>query len=405
MLYLFSMIRRALKLLQVLGERSSVLLFGARGVGKTRLCQTILATRHPQLIFDLLDGATYTRLLIEPTQFAAEIERALTQSPRLLVFVDEVQRLPDLLNEVHRLLEGYKPRLQFLLTGSSARKLRRGGANLLAGRALTLHLHPLSSLEFEPDLSTVLLRGSLPGILFDQEHPDRALKSYVATYLREEIQQEALVRRVESFARFLDVAGQYHGEILNAASIAKTVRMSPATIAEYLQILEDTLVAWRLPGWSASPRKQMRTAPKLYLFDNGVASALRGELLIELKESTARYGKLFECWIVQEVHRWNDYLELDLRFSYWRTSGDQEVDLVVSRGLGPPLAAIEIKSKVQPDVGDCRGLMAFANDYPDVPRYIMCRAVHEYELEGSVLAIPWQGGVKLLQELAGVQVP
>jgi hypothetical protein len=156
------------------------------------------------------------------------------------------------------------------------------------------------------------------------------------------------VRKVDAFAKFLEVAGQYHGEIINSSTIAAYAGVSSQTVSEYIDILEDTLLAWRLPGWHASRTKQLRTSPKLILFDNGVASALRGELGIDTVESSSRYGKMFEARVIQECFRINDYETLDLKFSHWRTNSHAEVDLIVSRGAGRPLAAIEIKSSTAP---------------------------------------------------------
>lgn len=207
------------------------------------------------------------------------IERAKSGMP-LMVFVDEIQKVPALLDEIHSLYQTYRKTVRFLLSGSSARKLKRVGANLLAGRALTLRLHPLIEDEFSQTTAQNSRLGSLPGIVIDNEAPEQALRSYVSTYLKEEIQQEALVRKVEAFARFLEVAGQYHGEIINASNISKYAGVSSQTIADYLSILEDTLIAFRLPGWHASATKQLRVTPKLYLFDNGVATALRSEIFV-----------------------------------------------------------------------------------------------------------------------------
>ena len=393
------MIKRNLDLPKILGKKTSAFLFGARGVGKTRLCLEALENYPHVLRIDLLESDTFARYLSRPALFAAEVSRAIKETKELLVFVDEIQRVPALLDEVHRLLELHKPQLRFLLTGSSARKLKRSGANLLAGRAVTLKLHPLSSLECEIDLEQALHIGTLPGILLDSEQPLLALKSYVATYIREEIQQEALVRRVDAFARFLELAGQYHGETINASEIGRAASLTAATILEYFQILEDTLLAWRLPGWNASVRKQMRTAPRLYLFDNGVANVLRGELGIPPREGTSRYGKLFESWVVQEFFRWNDYLQTDFKFSYWRTNSGSEVDLIVSRGAGQPLAAIEIKSGTQIDAKNLHGLQAFAEEYPKVPRFCACRTPLAYSLPQNIEVCPWQSALQLLKQL------
>jgi predicted AAA+ superfamily ATPase len=386
------MVNRALNLSKSLGLRTSAFLFGARGVGKTRLCGEYLAELEASgqyvLRYDLLQSDTYQRFLKRPELFRSEVEDGIRRATSVVVFVDEVQRVPALLDEVHSLYERFPGRLRFLLSGSSARKLRRLGSNLLAGRAITLRLHPLMQSEFPQSTADNSKLGSLPGIVIGNERPLDSLRSYVATYLKEEIQQEALVRKVEAFARFLEVAGQYHGEIINASNIAKYAGVSSQTVAEYIDILEDTLIAWRLPGWHASRTKQLSRSPKLILFDNGVATALRGELGIESVESSSRYGKMFEARVIQECFRINDYETRDLKFSYWRTSNDLEVDLVVSRGAGLPIAAIEIKSSTAPEDRQMSGLKRFAQDYPLVPQFCVCQTPRRYRL-GAIEVIPF----------------
>ena len=393
------MVERILNISKKLGKKSSAFLFGARGTGKTSLYQRYLQnTESPVLVLDLLTPAIYTSYLTDQSLFRLQVERALKKSGSLLVVIDEVQRLPFLLNVVHQLIEDHKPNLRFLLTGSSARKLKRGGTNLLGGRALNLKLHPLTYAESPSDLDEMLRLGTLPGILIDNENPESSLRSYVATYLREEIQQEALVRRVDSFGRFLELAGQYHGEPVNFSAIGKSCGVSPNTVITYYEILNDTLLTCRLPGWSASVKKQLRTTPKIYLFDNGVANAIRGELNIELRKGTSRYGKLFEAWIIQNAFWLNDYHELDLKFSYWKTNNDQEVDLIVSRGLSDPIAALEIKSSNRPDEADLKTLKLFADDYPTAKLYCVCQAELPYELNGIEI-LPWKHALVMLQKI------
>lgn len=361
------------------------MLFGARGVGKTRLCKEYLQDQRSQnlrtLEYDLLHSETYERLLKQPHVFRLEVEAAVKKG-NLTVFIDEIQKVPALLDEVHSLIESFPKRVRFLLTGSSARKLKRADANLLAGRALALRLHPLTYEEFAQPIFQTTRLGTLPGVVIDNEAPEQTLRSYVSTYLKEEIQQESIVRKIDGFARFLEVAAQFHGEMMNASAIAKFAGVSSNTIADYFQILEDTLLGWRLPGWSASAVKQLRTTPKFYLFDNGVANALRGELNVRVIESSARFGKLFEALVIQELFRANDYRQLDFKFSYWRTNNDIEVDVIISRGAGKPIAALEIKSGQTPDKKEVIGLSRFAEDYPNVPLYCICRAPKPFERNG-----------------------
>lgn len=393
------MIARELHLGSLLEGGASVLLLGPRGVGKTALARFSLDKWPHVLSIDLLDPDRYRRYLLAPEQLKADVEWHLEGRERAIVFIDEIQKLPNLMDVVHLLYESHRPKLRFLLTGSSARKLKRGGANLLAGRLLALRLHPLTSREYQSPWEQCLRLGSLPGIVVDNPYPEQSLRSYVHTYLREEVLEEALVRKVEAFSRFLELAGQYHGEPINATKIGRAAGISPNTVLSYFQILEDTLMGYRLPGWSGSVRKQLRTAPKFYLFDHGVVASLRGELRLELNPRTSRFGQLFESFIVQEAFRLNDYLERDLKFAYWQTNTDQEVDLIVSRGVGEPLAAIEIKSSDNPSPRSWKGLRAFQADYPAVPLYCFCRTPHPYRGEDGVEVLPWQDGLRLLEEL------
>ncbi|NDC39431.1 MAG: ATP-binding protein, partial [Proteobacteria bacterium] len=385
-----------------LGKKTSALLFGARGVGKTRLCTEYLNNLEDSggsvLRYDLLQNDMYQRFLKRPELFREEVEAYIRTTRSAVVFVDEVQKVPAILDEVHSLYEQFPGRVRFLLSGSSARKLRRVGANLLAGRAITLRLHPLLHSEFPQRTADNAQLGSLPGIVIENERPQDSLRSYVATYLKEEIQQEALVRKVDAFAKFLEVAGQYHGEILNASSLAAYAGVSSQTVAEYIDILEDTLLAWRLPGWHTSRTKQLRISPKLILFDNGVASALRGELGIETVESSSRYGKMFEARVIQECFRINDYETRDLKFSYWRTNNHMEVDLIVSRAAGRPLAAIEIKSSKAPEEKHVSGLKRFAQDYPTVPQFCVCQSPRPFKL-GAIEVVPFAALGELIRGL------
>ena len=396
------MLTRQLNLMELLGKNNSAFLFGARGVGKTKLAISFLEKKEHVLTYNLLDFSTYHRLLNNPSQISKEVNSKLESIKRLenpsevkvssvlTVLIDEIQKIPMLLDEVHNLIEQNKGRIQFLLTGSSARKLKREGANLLAGRALNLKLHPITHIEDSSiDVDQVLHWGTLPGIIYDNDAKANSLRSYVETYLKEEIQQEALVRKVQAFSRFLEISGQYHSKIINFTTIAKSAGVSSNTIREYFQILEDTLIGWCIYGWSASVRKQLLLAPKFYLFDNGVCNAIRGELSIEPRQGTSRYGDLFEGWIIQECIRINHYFELDLRFSYWRTNNDQEVDLIISRGAGEPLVAIEIKSRTNPEKKDLTGLISFSSDYPDVPLYCISQAPLPYEI-AKIRVVNWR---------------
>jgi predicted AAA+ superfamily ATPase len=370
---------------------TSVLLLGPRGTGKTALIRTIFAEVPDRVQIDLLQGLEYQRYLTTPHKLGQELRALLQASPgKIFVSIDEIQRVPALLNEVHSVIEEFKGRVAFLLTGSSARKLKRGGANLLAGRAISCFLHPLHASEIDIDLAKALRLGTLPGVYLGSE--DLAiptLESYVSTYLREEIQQESLVREIDRFSRFLEYAGQNNGEPINFSKLGRQAGIAGKTAQEYFSILVDTLVAHHLPGWSESVKKQLLQAPKFYFFDTGVLNAINGYLRVDLRESSFLYGRLFETFIVSQVVAANDYLSFGYRFFYWRDKNGQEVDLIIARNVSTPLAAVEIKSSVNPKAADCAGFAAFSEEYPHVPKICVCNAPYRYTDEG-ILFIPWK---------------
>lgn len=389
------MINRCLSLEKILKRGHSAFLFGPRGVGKTVLAKAFLQTRPRSLQIDLLRTDLFSRYLNRPSVFRTEVEQELRQAETLTVLIDEVQKLPSLLDEVHHLLTVFPHRLQFVLTGSSARKLRRGGANLLAGRAWTLHLHPFTTREVNVELTRALQWGTLPAVHLDEEGAERTLRAYVETYLKEEIMQEALVRRLDGFVRFLDLAGQVNGEPVNFTKIADASQVTTKTAQEFFSILVDTLVAFRVNGWSHSVRKQLRQGPKYYWFDCGVLNAVRGELRTELKDRSFRYGRLFETWVILELIRLNDYTESEYRFFYWQTNTGMEVDVILSRAATDPPIAIEIKSSEAPQEKDVKALHAFRSEHPKATLMCLCRTPHPYHL-GDVLVYPWRAGLETL---------
>lgn len=395
------MLTRSQNILKILEKGRSTFLFGARGTGKTSLLVETLSQWPSTVRIDLLHGEAFQRYASRPELLRAELSAILnsTTHPLTWVAIDEVQKLPSLLDEVHSLIETYKGRLAFLLTGSSARKLRRGGANLLAGRALTRYLHPLSSMETPLDLLRALRFGTLPAIYLDTQSLEiSTLEAYVSTYLREEIQAEALVRQVDRFARFLELAAQLNGEPINFAKLGRQCGVTTKTTQEYFSILVDTLICMRLDGWSQSVKRQLLQAPKFYFFDCGVVSALTGELRSEPKPASFRFGRLFETFLIQEMQRRSDYLDLGLRFNYWRDKDGHEVDIVVSRTTAKPLVAIEIKSGSQPLAEDLTSLALIAAEYPGLKLWCLCTTPRAYEL-GPIAVLPWLEGLHRLAEL------
>lgn len=287
--------------------------------------------------------------------------------------------MPALLDEVHGLIE--RGGVRFVLTGSSARKLRRGGANLLAGRAVSLRLHPLVVEEHgqQFDLERALRTGALPPVVAAEDEDARVLlRDYAETYLREEILAEAVVRNLGGFARFLDVAAAQCGELLNTAAVARDVAVSVRTVADYYQILEDTLIGFRLEGYRRSVRKRLVAHPRFYLFDTGITNALNRRLTGALDPVTR--GRLFEQWLVLECRRLIDYAASETRLFFWRTNHGAEVDLLVEKH-GRLLAAVEIKSSRRVTGADLEGLRSFADEHPDVPRFVVTPSTKLRRLE------------------------
>ena len=396
------MIPRLLNLTEILEFSQSAFIFGPRGTGKSVLSRAYLKGAPHSMTIDLLKSDEYLRLLHEPWRIRSEIQEQMKHVEIMVVLIDEVQKIPLLLDEVHWCIEQYPQRLSFVLTGSSARKLKRQQANMLAGRARRLHLHPLSQMEVELDLDEALTRGTLPVLLAAKggwnKVPGSLLSAYVETYLKEEIIQEAVVRKVDVFSRFLELAAQMNGEPINFTRVGRNCKVTTKTAQEYFEILTDTMLATRVDGWSESVTKQLLQQPKFYFFDCGVLNALTGDLRSQLKSSSFRYGRLFETWLLQEMIRASDYLGLGLRFNYWKTSQGQEVDFVVSRTFHKPLAALEVKSGDTPDSTDFSGLRAFSSEYPDVPQFCLCRTPRAYRV-GDVTVVPWQEAPRILAAL------
>lgn len=376
------------RLLNATGTQSFFLL-GPRGVGKTAWLH---ASLPDALFFDLLDSRTYLPLLASPARLGEQIPRR----HRGWVVIDEVQRAPELLNEVHRLIE--TRRLRFVLTGSSARKLRRKGVNLLAGRALTRFMHPLTATELgvDFDLSRALRFGGLP-LACTTDEPAGYLASYAATYLREEVQQEGLARNIGAFGRFLEAATFSQGSVLNMAGVARECSISAKVVEDYFAILEDLLIAVRLPVFARRAKRRLVHHPKFYLFDAGVFAALRPRGPLDAPEEI--HGPALETLLLHHLRAWNDYRQLGYQIHYWRTARGEEVDFVLYGERG--LLAFEVKRtpSVRPD--DLRGLLEFARDYPAAKLfffYLGTRRGHERGVE----IVPLVEGLSGLAEtLAG----
>mgnify|MGYP000143732706 CR=1 FL=1 len=326
----------------------SFFLLGPRGSGKSTWLRTTFPNAH---VIDLLSEEIYQRLLANPGQFADELRAVSTN---LWVIVDEVQRLPNLLNEVHRFLE--EKRLNFVLCGSSARKLKRAGVNLLAGRALHRSMHPFVPEELGEtfDLEEILRYGSLP-IVWDSTAKQETLRAYVQLYLKEEIQAEALVRNLPGFARFLPIAALFNGQSIKVANIAREAGVARTTVTGYLDILEETLLCFRLHAYEAKLRVRERKLPKWYWCDPGIVRSMKratGSLAPEEK------GALFEGLVAQLLRAYKDYRGMCDDIFYWAPSGQpaQEVDFILIQGSN--LIAVEAKSGIHFTGAWCKGLRA-----------------------------------------------
>ncbi len=368
----------------------SFFLFGPRGTGKTTFLKGFFRDKPHQWI-DLLDAQREEIYALDRGRLYREL--ILLKNQKRWVVIDEIQKIPVLLDTVHRLIE--ETSLKFALTGSSARKLKHGSANLLAGRAFMNHLFPLTRSEMGKafSLSDALAWGTLPGIMRFENDSDKKdfLKAYALTYLKEEIWAEHMIRELDPFRRFLPVAAQANGTILNYSKIARDVGVDYKTVQSYFSILEDTLLGFFLEPYHRSIRKQQHQAPKFYFFDTGVKRALENTLDIPLKPKTYFFGNAFEHWLITEIHRLNHYSKKDYRFYYLLTKDEAEIDLIVERP-GKGLLIIEIKSTDRPDPLDAKKLERFLLDFPGATAYLICRTEQAQQM-GQVLCLPWKEGI------------
>lgn len=375
---------RALKLADLIQHRSLFLL-GPRQTGKS----TLLRRAFPKARYiDLLESDTFRELSAYPES----LRQSLGPQERMVI-IDEIQKLPHLLDEVQALLDRNK-NLRFILTGSSARKLKRGRANLLAGRAWFCRLHPLVSSEVSYEKLTRRLNvGSLPAVL-DSAVPNEDLRAYVGGYLKEEILAESAVRSIERFSRFLEVAALTNAHVLNFASVSNDTGIPARTVREHYQMLEDTLLGFQLPPFrGAGKRKPVATA-KFYFFDVGVANTLmrRGEI----RPGSELYGMAFEHQVFLELRAYLDYERLDAELTFWRTHSGYEVDFVVEGRV-----AIEVKSSRRVSVTDLRGLRALSEETRLSHRIVVSMEPHERTTDDGIRILPagdffrelWGGGV------------
>ncbi|RKX70704.1 ATP-binding protein [candidate division WOR-3 bacterium] len=356
-------------------REKSFFLFGPRGTGKT----TWVKATFPRAIYlDLLEAELFNDLLANPQRLEALIPKDFSD----WIVIDEIQRIPDLLHEVHRLIErnGYK----FVLTGSSARKLRRKGPDLLAGRALTYRMHPLTAVELGENfnLDHSLRYGHLP-CAYTESDPKRYLESYVMTYLEEEVRQEGLIRNLGAFARFLEAASFSQSAVLNVSAVARECAVERKVVENYFTILEDLLLAYRLPVFTKRAKRRMAVHRKFYFFDVGVYRTLRPAGPLDLPGEIE--GAACETLLFQELLAINDALNLGYKIYYWRTSNNIEVDFVLYGEKG--LKAFEIKRTSRVSKPMLRGLRAFLRDYPMAKAYYIYGG-KRYMREGDIEIIP-----------------
>lgn len=354
----------------------SFFLFGPRGTGKS----TWLRHRFPQALFvDLLHPARYRELSARPELLA----QLLAGSPhKECVVLDEVQRVPELLNVAHDLMEGEEPR-RFVLTGSSARKLRRGGVDLLAGRAVLRHLHPFLAAEV-PDfrLEAALELGMVP-LVRAAPDPADTLRAYASLYLEEEVRTEGWVRNLGDFARFLEAVALSHACVLNISNIARECQVQRKTAAGYLEVLEDLLLCHRVPIFTRRAKRKTAAHPKLYLFDAGVFRALRPRGPLDQEADVL--GPALEGLVAQHLRAWIDYGSGEHALCTWRTPGGTEIDFIVYGERG--FWAVEVKRARRVRPADLRSLRAFGEDYPESRRILLYGGSDRIETDG-VLCLP-----------------
>ncbi|MBN2418903.1 MAG: ATP-binding protein [Deltaproteobacteria bacterium] len=366
-------------------KTKSYFLFGPRQTGKSTFVKSRLSLKD--LYIDLLPQRNFLNYAKNPGQLRQEILAHLSKNDNSLVVIDEIQKIPSLLDEVHELIESKG--VTFILTGSSARKLRRGGANLLAGRAYTYHMFPLTFSEMGNrfDLERALKIGTLP-VLWESDREDSRefLNAYTETYLKEEIAAEGIVREIGPFAQFLDIAAANDGETVNFSNIARVCSLSSKTVQQYYQILEDTFLAVKLLAWNKSTRRRLVSHPRYYFFDTGVTNSLAHTLGDQLNPQIR--GRRFEQFVICQLISFIHYNRLDIQLYYWRTNHGAEVDVLLCKGLRI-LCALEIKSSKNIAGESLSGLKSFMEDNPGIQAYVLGADQNRRLLDKNITVINW----------------
>lgn len=364
----------------------SFFLFGPRGTGKSTWLR---ALQGQALWIDMLDPETFRLFQARPERLQ---ERIAAQTQVTDVVIDEVQKVPALLDVVHQLVEGARP-LRFILTGSSARKLRRGAANLLAGRLTELNMHPFMAAELGEafDLQRALEIGLVP-LIWSAQEPQNTLRAYASLYLQQEVQAEALVRNVSGFARFLEAISFSHGSLLNLAEVARECQVGRKTVEGYLEILEDLLLSYRLPVFTRRAKRHLVAHDKFFYFDAGVYRSIRPKGPLDSPEEVE--GMALQGLIAQHLRAWVSYRNMPAELSYWRTKSGSEVDFVV---YGEDVfVAIEVKRSRNVHHTDLRALKAFKEDYPEAQVCLLYMGQEEIKIS-DVLCLPCETFLKRLR--------
>lgn len=350
----------------------SFFIFGPRGTGKSTW---LGKTFKDAYLIDLLDEKTFREYIAHPER----VKQVVEANPDIKCYIiDEVQKAPELLDSVHSLIEKYKTH-QFILTGSSARKLRRSGVNLLAGRALLTHFHPFMAAELGKDfaLDAALKNGLIP-LVVSSDTPEKTLEAYIALYLKEEVKEEGLVRDIGAFARFLETVSFSHGSVINLSNLARECQVSRKIVENYMSIIEDLLMGYKIPVFTRRAKRAMTAQSKFYLFDSGVYYHLRPRGPLDSHDEIG--GMALEGLVLQHLKAWCDYSDEQVDCFFWRTRGGSEVDFILYGENN--FHAIEVKNSAQIHPQSLRSLKTFLVDYPESTAMLLYRGTEKLVIEG-----------------------
>ena len=373
-------INRNVDLCKIL-ENKSLFLFGPRQTGKSSFIKNQLMNTDVAMFWTLLDGRLRLKVLADPSILRQEVE--VRNLRDCIIIIDEIQKCPELLDEVHFLIE--ERNIRFLLTGSSARKLRSSGVNLLGGRATQRHFHPFNFAEIgnhpNYNLSYIFEHGLLPSMFLSSDI-EEDLSAYVDTYLTEEIAAEGFSRNIPNFARFLTVASVSNSQLINYTNIASDSQVPVQTVKQWFQVLEDTLLGYQVESFTNTKKRKAITTSKFYFFDIGIARALRN--IPTPKENTTEFGEYFEHLICMELKSWIDYKHPRSKLTYWRSTSNMEVDFCIDEEI-----AIEVKSSSNVNEKHLKGLKALREEGIFNRYIVVCQEEHPRIIDGIEI-LPWK---------------